>query len=323
MSTPDIMSKFMRKVEDGLKARELSDATIKAYMSRLRLLNAGRAFSSFAFLKDIPAIDAIIAKGAENTQKNFYSAILSCTQDYKTKKTYRKAIDYYERKFKTTSDTIKAELQTHKKSETQEANWITWPEVIKVRDALEEKVSKIDVSGSVIEEDYNTILSNVILALYTYIQPRRNKDFMYMKLAYFSNVLDLPKTNNYYDIQKQRLVFNEYKTDNKYGQQIIDISGNTGLITALDIYLKVHRTKIPQEANNYMFVLLLKFGGEEFKQDYDITRNLNKTFGKNVAATMLRHIYITHEHGGTLLKREQDAKNMAHSLSTQLEYIKI
>ena len=311
----------MRKVEDGLKARELSDATIKAYMSRLRLLNAGRAYSSFAFLKDIPAIDAIIAKGAENTQKNFYSAILSCTHDYKTKKTYKKAIDYYERKFKTTSDTIKAELQTHKKSEAQEQNWITWPEVIKVRDALEEKVSKIDVSGSVIAEDYNTILSNVILALYTYITPRRNKDFMLMKVADFPRVLELPKTHNYYDIQNQRFVFNEYKTDDKYGQQIIDISGNTGLITALDTYLKVHHVK-PVEAN-YMYHMLTHFGGAPLKQDYDITRNLNKTFGKNIGATMLRHIYITHEHGDTLAKRVEDAKNMAHSLSTQIEYIKI
>ena len=80
----------MRKVEDTLKARELSDASIKAYMMRLRLLNGGRAFNSFAFLKNIPAIEAIIDKGKDNTQKNYYTAILGCTHDYKAKKTYKK-----------------------------------------------------------------------------------------------------------------------------------------------------------------------------------------------------------------------------------------
>lgn len=313
----------MRKLEDTLKARELSDTTIKAYMMRLRHLNNFKAFNSFAFLKDIPAIDKIIEEGTENTRKNHYAAILSCMKDYRTKSTYRKAYEYYERKFKTSSDTIKAELKTNEKTETQKENWIEWKEVIEVRDKLQAEVDAIDLSGSILQTDYNKILSNLILALYTYIPPRRNKDYMKMYVAYFPHTLLLPKDKNYYDIKNQRFIFNTYKTETEYGQQIVDITGKTELIKALSDYLKVHQTKIPVEADHYMFPLLTHYGGGEFKLDYDITRNLNRTFGKNIGATMLRHIYLSNEYGSTIEKRKEDAKNMGHSLSTQIDYIKI
>ena len=316
----------MRKVEEGLKARELSDATVKAYMSRLRLLNAGRAFSSFAFLKDIPAIDAIIAKVKPNTQKNYYTAILGCTHDYKTKKTYKKTVEYYVRKFETVSQSLRTELDKNEKTETQLENWIEWKEVIEIRDKLQAEVDAIDLSGSILQTDYHLILRNVILALYTYISPRRNKDYTLMKVAFCDFVNDLPSTHNYYDIKKQRFIFNAYKTATTYGQQIVNIKDNAPLIKALNIYIKVHQ--IHKEIDgNYMYDLLTHFGGTPFEHEYDITRNLNITFGKNIGPTMLRHIFISDKFDIVQIKKEnaekeQIAHDMAHSTVVQQEYMK-
>ena len=326
MSTPDIMSKFMRKVEDTLKARELSDATIKAYMMRLRLLNGGRAFNSFAFLKDIPAIDAIIEKGKPNTQKNYYTAILGCTHDYKAKKTYKKTVEYYVRKFETVSQSLRTELDKNEKTETQKENWIEWKEVIEIRDKLQAEVDALDLSGSILATDYDKILRNTILALYTYIPPRRNKDYTLMKVAFCDFVNDLPPTHNYYDIKKQRFIFNAYKTATTYGQQIVSIKDNAALIKVLETYIKIHQ--IHKEIDgNYMYDMLTHFGGTPFEHEYDITRYLNRTFGKNIGPTMLRHIFISDKFDIVQIKKEnaeklQIANDMAHSVEVQQNYMK-
>lgn len=316
----------MIKLEEKLKARELSDTTIKAYMSRLRLLNAGRAFSNFAFLKNIPAIEAIIDKGKENTQKNYYTAILGCTHDYKAKKTYKKTIEYYVRKFETVSQSLRTELDKNEKTETQKENWIEWKEVIEVRDKLQAEVDAIDLSGSIMQTDYDTILRNTILALYTYIPPRRNKDYTLMKVAFCDFVNDLPATHNYYDIKKQRFIFNAYKTATTYGQQIVNIKEHDALIKALNQYIKVHQKQEPVEGN-YMYDLLTHFGGTPFEHEYDITRYLNRTFGKNIGPTMLRHIFISDKFDIVQIKNEnaekaQIANDMAHSTLVQQEYMK-
>ena len=55
-----------------------------------------------------------------------------------------------------------------------------------------------------------------------------------------------------------------------------------------------------------------------------ITRILNKVFGKNVSTSMLRHIYLTdvYKDVPALEKMQKLAKSMGHSLETSLEYIK-
>ena len=55
-----------------------------------------------------------------------------------------------------------------------------------------------------------------------------------------------------------------------------------------------------------------------------ITRILNKIFGKNISTSMLRHIYLTNVYKNVpKINQMQDLANeMGHSVSTALEYIK-
>jgi L-rhamnose isomerase len=55
-----------------------------------------------------------------------------------------------------------------------------------------------------------------------------------------------------------------------------------------------------------------------------VTRILNKVFGKNISTSMLRHIYITNRYKDipSLRKMEQLSQDMGHSVSQAMEYIK-
>jgi hypothetical protein len=323
MSAPVKMSKFMNKIEDTLKSREYSDSTIKAYMSRLRLLNLGKPFNSLAFLRKIPAIDDIIAKGKENTQKNYYVTITSVLRDFKHQNTYRKTYDYYMRKLETVAASLNTQLETNEKTETQEENWIQWSEVMKIREELQEKTDKIVITKDLNKKDYNTVLSNLILALYTEIEPRRNKDYMEMKVTNAQYADKLTPEHNYYDTINKRFIYNVYKTAKKYEQQIIDIKDNTKLLKALDQYLQARKVEIP--TGDYFYSLLSHYNEEIFNKDYDITRNLNKTFGKNIGASMLRHIY--HSRDAETVQKVRDLKdsatNMGHSVGMAINYMKV
>lgn len=313
----------MSNVLATLKAREYSDATIKAYMSRLRLLNLGKPFKSFSFLKNIPAIDAIIEKGMENTQKNYYVTITSVLRDYKQMNTYRKTYDYYMRKLETVASSLNTQLESNEKTETQEDNWMEWNEVLKIRDELQEKTDKIDLTTQLTKKDYNIVLSNLILALYTDIEPRRNKDYMEMKVTNAPFADKLMHGGNYYDIVNKRFIFNTYKTAKNYNQQIIDIKDNVKLLKALDQYFQARKYPVPEV--HYYYSLLSHYNEEIFDKDYDITRNLNKTFKKNIGASMLRHIYHSRNAETVQIVRDlkDTATNMGHSVETAINYMKI
>jgi hypothetical protein len=114
-----------------------------------------------------------------------------------------------------------------------------------------------------------------------------------------------------------------YKTAKKYEQQIIDIKDNTKLLKALDQYLQARKVEIP--TGDYFYSLLSHYNEEIFNKDYDITRNLNKTFSKNIGASMLRHIY--HSRDAETVQKVRDLKdsatNMGHSVGMAINYMKV
>jgi hypothetical protein len=117
------------------------------------------------------------------------------------------------------------------------------------------------------------------------------------------------KKDNYYKAGK--FYFNKYKTDSTYGLQVIDIP------KPLDKILKKWN-KI--NINDYV---LYSTNGNRLSSP-QITRILNKVFGKNVSTSMLRHIYLTdvYKDVPALEKMQKLATSMSHSVATAMEYIK-
>ena len=131
-----------------------------------------------------------------------------------------------------------------------------------------------------------------LYSLYTKIPPRRVTDYRLMKIG-----KDTDPTNfNYLDLEKSNLVFNVYKTSNKYGQYISKIP--TDLETILKEYVKEHNL----EDGDFLFYSKPK--GEQSSKTKDrsyashaFSKVVSDTFlkiGKKIDVNAMRHSYATH-----------------------------
>ena len=134
--------------------------------------------------------------------------------------------------------------------------------------------------------------------------PRRSLDYSEMKIRNFDT-----KTDNYYKANK--FYFNKYKTFKTYGMQILDIPKE---------FNKVLKKWVKINTNDYM---IYSSNGNKFTPP-QITRTLNKIFGKKISTSMLRHIYLTDVYKDIpkINKMENLADQMGHSVFTAMEYIK-
>ena len=117
------------------------------------------------------------------------------------------------------------------------------------------------------------------------------------------------KIDNYYKANK--FYFNKYKTVKTYGLQVLDVPKE--LNNVLKKWIKIN-------TNDYMI-----YSSNSNKLSCpQITRILNKIFGKKISTSMLRHIYLTNVYKDVpqINKMENLANEMGHSVSTAMEYIK-
>ena len=129
------------------------------------------------------------------------------------------------------------------------------------------------------------------------------------------------KTFNYLDTGKWVWVFNNYKTQKKYNQQILPIPDD--LKEILKVYLKHHPKSKEIKAKASAEPFLVKFDGTPISTSPEMTRSLNKIFGKKVGCSMLRSIYLTNKYGKTLEDLKTDVANMGTSAGTaENNYIK-
>ena len=117
---------------------------------------------------------------------------------------------------------------------------------------------------------------------------------------------------------KKQFIFNVYKTAKTHGQQKVAIPD--GLFHLIQIYLKFHPIHKGNKKFAPSFVFLVSADGSALMAVNAITRILNRVFGKKVAASMLRHIYLSDKYDVTEMK--EDAEAMGHSLSQQRAYLK-
>ena len=134
------------------------------------------------------------------------------------------------------------------------------------------------------------LFERLIISLYTYIPPRRRKDYYSI---YYSNkpldkVLKADKTKNYITSDRW-LIFNEYKTDSTYGQQTFECPNK--------IYQQIIDLKYQDQENNEQ---LYKTGDRLMLNLTDpntLSIFLSKIFEnyvrKNVTITSLRISLIT------------------------------
>jgi len=196
--------------------------------------------------------------------------------------------------------------KNQKRSEKEEENWISIDDIKAKYDDLYARVKNMFSKTSVINT--TTVIDYLLVALLggqlPSLPPRRSLDYALMKIRNYDKAKD-----NYYKAGK--LYFNKYKTSDKYGLQVLNVP---------DELNKIIKKWIKINENDY---LLFSTNGNPLSSP-QITRILNKVFGKRVSVDMLRHIFLTDLYKGmpNLIDMEKTAKEMSHSLMTALTYIK-
>lgn len=318
---------FIDELTSLLKEKKkLSESSIKTYLRNLVKLNKDETFKNFNFLKNIDVIQRRLSIYKENTKRNYLISIVSCLSVY-DKPTLKKLHDKYYDLMMAKNDQIKKEVKPSDLTETQEKNWISWDDVLKKYKELEEIVDTFVAKKGISDEQYNVLLSYVILSLYIHQSPRRNKDYQIMRITN-NYINELSKEFNYIDLTKKDFVFNSYKTSTKYGTQRIPI--NDDLWKVLLKYFRHHKLVSFKNANKKPVLnenqdgdwFLINRNNSPLDKVNSITRILNKIFGKAIGSSMLRHIFLTNKWGDVVDEQKKDASDMAHSEAQQKDYIK-
>lgn len=296
----------------GNPPRNVGENTANAYIKVLYNLNDKEPFKNLAFLKKTDEVMKKIGEYAESTQKTLLASITSVLSLEKDTTGYKKTYKFYFDKMAEKSEKAK-EVDTSEKTTKQEANWLDWDKVIEKYNNTKKEVLNVK------KPSMEALLPLVVLSLYTEIPPRRNQDYLHLRVHKATpkeNTDSLDKEHNYLVIRKRKpevFIFNKYKTFKTYGTQKVPIPESLqGIIT---LYLKQHPLAKEKE---YPFLVLPD--GAPITADNAITRILNKIFGKNVGSSMLRHIYLSGKYD--INSMVSDSEAMGHSLNQQREYLK-
>ena len=289
---------------------DISESSRKLYTFNLLKLNDGKPIKDLKFLGN----ESILEKIKElkpNTRRTYLIAIVSSLKgrtEPKYKKLYTK---YYEM-----LDGLNKELKDNStKSETAKENWIEQTEVESKLDELKSILPEIKDKKKISEDEFNRLTKLVVLGLYTLQQPRRNKD--YTDCMIVKKVPD-DKSYNYLDTTKWEWVFNNYKTEKTYKQKVLPVPD--ALKELLQVYFKYHpqSKEIKKKTNDEPIPLL-----PSVRTSPEMTRMLNKIFGKKIGVSMLRAINLTDKYGDTLKNLKKDVADMGTSVDTSINnYIK-
>ena len=285
----------MNTLMNDLKSKkDLKDTTVKNYIRSLKIANCGENFTSLAFLNKKAQVEECISKYKDGSKKSILTAICSVLKLRSNEKLYK---HYFDKLMSYNQP------PSNEKTETQKENWIEWEDVLKIKEQYALK-----------NDTQENRLKSMVLSLYTEMQPRRVLDYICMYVVPKLKA-DLSTDKNYLALKENVFVFNKYKTDKKYGQQVIEIP--TQLRASINKYLAKHPLR-----DQAIYPFLINMANEPFKGSNSITMMLNRIFKRKVSASMLRHIFLTQKYGDNLKERQNDSEVMGHSLAEQANYVK-
>ena len=214
--------------------------------------------------------------------------------------------DYREQMLKDIKEYNKDQLK-QTKSKKQEESWIDTNEIMDIYKALENKAKFLYKKPVRTILDDQEIQNYIIVSLLggIFIPPRRSKDYVNFKLK------NIDKTEDNY-LDKNIMIFNNYKTAKTYGQQSITLPKE--LKTILLKWIKVNPTDY-----------LLYDGLFNPLTNVTLNQRLNKIFNKKVGVNQLRHTFLSEKYGGLINAKnelQEDFKAMGSSMHQEAVYIK-
>jgi len=294
MSEDDVIIRTITKNRPNI-----SKSSIKTYSSILRSLYK-KVFDDEDYKMDNFENSKEILKHLNTLEPNKRKTILSALVVITDNKDYRNQM------LEDIKDYNK-EQSKQEKTETQKQNWVETEEVNKIFLELEKNAKLLYKKNKLSNDDLQEIQQYIIMALLSgvFIPPRRSKDYVDFKIK------NVDKTKDNY-IDKNKLIFNSYKTAKTYGKQELQIPQELNPI--LKKWIKVNPTDY-----------LLFDSGLNKLSNVKLNQRLNKLFGKKVAINQLRHTYLTGKYGDLIDKKNElskDFKDMGSSQNMESIYIK-
>tara|TARA_R110000765_G_scaffold332264_1_gene423000 strand:- start:351 stop:1274 length:924 start_codon:yes stop_codon:yes gene_type:complete len=285
---------------------DISASSRKLYTFNLTKLNNGKDIKNLNYLAK-PEILEKLSSLKSNTKRTYIIAIVSSLKDRPETKYKKSYLKFYEMLV-----SINKELKTNNtKSEKQEDNWLSQNAVKEKCDSLMEIVPKISKKRKLSEGEYKQLLDAVILGLYCLQPPRRNKDYTDMLIV---KSVPSDKEYNYLDTKGMKWIFNNFKTQKTYKQQVMDIPPE--LKKLLKVYLKFHPKSKDIKSGECRVSFLMTYDGKAIDNSTEMTRALNRIFGKKVGSSLLRNIYLTNKYGDKAKELKEDALEMGTSVDT-------
>ena len=289
----DLKSLLQEKIKENRP--HLSSSSVKTYISILsnlyKKLNGEGDIEWF--IKENNKILKSLDDKNDQTQKTTLSALFILTN-----------LKEYQTVMNTIMKKVNNDYKNQKMNEKQKDNWISINEIKEKYDALSVDANLMLNKKKILNE--NIMMEFLLISFLggIVIPPRRSLDYSEMKIRNYD-----VKTDNYYKANK--FYFNKYKTFKTYGMQILDIPKE---------FNKVLKKWVKINTNDY---IIYSSNGNKLSCP-QITRTLNKIFGKKISTSMLRHIYLTDVYKDIpkINKMENLADQMGHSVSTAMEYIK-
>lgn len=311
MSESKTLEQTLLSFKDTLKPN-----TIKAYCTSLRSLsrNTGVELSPTEFKKNKNIIFKYLQTLDFKKRKHIIASLLLYLTDVKDKAFIDTLKNIMYEDIKLTDE----EQKKQEKTPRQKANWMSWQEILDVRENLKNQVSHLFAKKNVNVMQYNKLIDYIIVCLYTYNPPRR-LDYKDMR-PFGYPVKDVKEDENYIDVKAKRFVFQNYKTKGTYDDQMVDI--NPELFAILKAFSKV---KVPYDVSKEDEWLIYDTKGLKFNSS-KLSQRISSIFNKpNFSTNMLRHIYISEKvlpDRERLTELEEKAREMGHSLETQSLYKK-
>ena len=316
---------FIDELKTKIKEkRNIRDSTLNAYVFNInklyRLTHDDKTIDDIEFLSNKDTVMEAIEEKKLSTRKSYLATIVVVLMAYDADE---ELIKYYRTEMELLAKTFNAEMETQKKSQTQDENWVSLEQLKKVMKKYKAELDrdKILQKDQLSKKEFELLQKWIVSALYVIDDinpPLRNNYIMKItnKKDYDKLTATEIKQNNYLVIKSRNNKFfslGDYKTSGTYGTKLIDIGKQ--LNSALNIWLKYNTSEN----------LLVNSKGGSMTAN-GLTKFIQKVFqptGKNnISSSMIRHIYITTKFPPQLKEKQEVASKMGHSVEQQSLYSK-
>ena len=297
------------------KKRNLKDSSIKAYLIALKKLNNDKEIKDLNFLKKDKEIFEIIDKVALTTKRNYLTSILVVLGAY-DKEEFNSVLEKYRKKLAEYNEEYNNYLDSHKKSDSQNKNWVSLKELKKVHNFYKNEIKEKNIleKETLNNKQFDLVQKYVVSGLYT-LQPPIRLDYGRMKII--KDRKDDNEKDNFLLVlsrNNKEFIFNDFKNKKSIGTQKFKL--NTPLNTLINIWLKYNKSE--------NFLVNSK---KELMSENTLSKYIVKVFdpsGKHITLNLLRHIFISENVDLEKIKKEKEtAEKMMHSSDMQKDYVKI